>query len=109
MVSAAHDISSGGLIVALSEMSLGSNIGIKIEKPKKLNNLINYFFGEDQGRYLLEIEQEKLKIVEKTLQSSDVFYEKIGETQINFFEIEGEMKTDINDLFKINNQWYNNY
>ena len=26
-----------------------------------------------------------------------------------YFEIEGEMKTDINDLFKINNQWYNNY
>ena len=25
------------------------------------------------------------------------------------FEIEGEMKTDVNDLFNINNQWYNNF
>ena len=27
----------------------------------------------------------------------------------DFFEIERELKININDLFKINNKWYNNY
>ncbi len=38
LVTSAHDISSGGLLVALSEMSIGSNLGAKIYKPKKLTN-----------------------------------------------------------------------
>ena len=105
----AHDISSGGLLVSLSEMSIGSNLGIKIDKPKKLRNSLEYFFGEDQGRYILEIDQDNYKVVEKLLKSNNIYHEYIGRTQKNFFEIEGEMKIDINDLFKINNQWYNNY
>jgi phosphoribosylformylglycinamidine synthase II len=32
---AIHDISSGGLLIALAEMSLSSNLGLKIDKPKK--------------------------------------------------------------------------
>ena len=109
LISSAHDISNGGLIVALSEMSIHSKIGIKIEKPKKLGNLFEYFFGEDQSRYILEVDSEKLKKTETILKKNNIFYEKIGKTQKKFFEIEGEMKTDVNDLFNINNQWYNNF
>ena len=109
LVSSVHDISSGGLIVALSEMSIGSNLGVKIEKSKKLRNSIEYFFGEDQGRYVLEIDKRKCKQVEKILNTDNIYYENIGITQEKYFEIEGEMKTNINDLFKINHKWYNNY
>jgi len=109
LISSTHDISSGGLITALSEMSIGSNFGVKIKKPKKLTSSIEYFFGEDQSRYILEIEEKNLIEVEKILQSKNIYYEKIGFTQDNNFEIEGEMKISINDLFKVNNQWYNNY
>ena len=106
---AAHDISSGGLILALSEMSIESKIGVKSEKPKKLRNLTEYFFGEDQSRYVLEISKKNLLKVEEMLKSNNIYYENIGSTQNDYFEVEGEMKTNINDLFEINNQWYNNY
>ena len=109
LVEAAHDISSGGLILALSEMSIESKIGVKIEKPKKLRNLTEYFFGEDQSRYVLEISKKNLLKVEEMLKSNNIYYENIGSTQNDYFEVEGEMKTNINDLFEINNQWYNNY
>ena len=33
----------GGLITSLSEMTFGSNYGVKVEKPKKLGNLNQYF------------------------------------------------------------------
>ena len=109
LVLSAHDVSSGGLIVTLSEMSIGSNIGLKLEKPKKLSNLIEYFFGEDQGRYVLQISKSNLGKVEKQLKKNSTFFEVIGTTQKNYFEIVGETKININELFKINNQWYKNY
>ena len=109
LVLSSHDISNGGLLTALSEMSMGSSLGIKIEKSKKLRNLNEYFFGEDQGRYVLEIDEKNLAKVEKFLKNSNIFYEIIGKTQENYFEIEGEMKINTNFLFKANNQWYNNY
>ena len=109
LVSSVHDVSSGGLIVTLAEMSMGSNYGAKIIKPKKLTNPFNYFFGEDQSRYILEIEKGNLEKVEKILKNNNIFYENIGSTQKDYFEIQGELKININALYKINNQWYNNY
>ena len=109
LVLSAHDISSGGIILALSEMSMGTEFGIKIKKPKELRNLNEYFFGEDQGRYILEIDQNNLAKVEKFLDKSNIHYENIGLTQRAYFEIIGEMKLDNNALFKANNQWYNSY
>ena len=104
-----HDISSGGLLIALAEMSMGSDYGVKINKPKKLTNLFKYFFGEDQSRYVLEINKENMKKVEEILKNNNIFYENIGLTQKDYFEIEKEMKISVKELYKINNQWYNNY
>ena len=109
LILSAHDVSNGGLLVALSEMAMSSNYGIRIHKPKKLTNNIEYFFGEDQGRYILEIDVDKLSIAEKILKDNNIFFEKIGYTQKNYFEIDGELKINVKDLFKINNEWYNKY
>ena len=46
---AAHDISDGGLIVALAEMALAGNIGFSLSKALTAASA----FGEDQGRYIL--------------------------------------------------------
>jgi phosphoribosylformylglycinamidine synthase len=104
-----HDVSSGGILVALTEMSIDTNYGVLINKPRKLTNLFKYFFGEDQSRYIIEIDRENLEKVEKILKNNNIFYENIGTTQKNYFEIIGEMRLGIKDLYKINNQWYNNY
>ena len=109
LVLSSHDVSNGGLIVALCEMTISSNYGAKIKKPKILTNLFEYFFGEDQGRYILEIESINLEKIEKILKINNIYYEKIGNTQNDYFEIEGELKSNIKDLFKINNEWYNKY
>ena len=109
LVESVHDISSGGLIIALTEMSLASQYGLKINKPKTLSNLMEYFFGEDQGRYLIEIEPGNLEKVKKILDENNVFNEVIASVQKDNFEIIGELKININELSKINNKWYNNY
>ncbi|MEJ7927778.1 phosphoribosylformylglycinamidine synthase subunit PurL [Sphingobium sp. AN641] len=48
-VTAVHDISDGGLIVALAEMALAGNIGCELTASLDAAKA----FGEDQGRYVL--------------------------------------------------------
>ena len=49
-VTAVHDISDGGLLVALAEMALAGGIGANLETSLSSAPVA---FGEDQGRYLV--------------------------------------------------------
>ncbi len=109
LTSSVHDISSGGLILALAEMTFKSGYGIKINKPKNFSNLMEYFFSEDQSRYLIEVMPDNLNKTCKILNENNIFNETIGIVQKNYFEIPGELKIEIKDLYKMNNSWYNNY
>jgi phosphoribosylformylglycinamidine synthase II len=109
LVSSVHDISSGGLLLALAEMTFKSGYGIKIDKPKNLSNLMEYYFSEDQGRYVVEIEPSNLEKVTKILKENNVFNEIVGTVQKDYFEVTGQLKINTNELYKINNTWYNNF
>ena len=61
-IKSAHDISLGGLITALSKMCI-KEIKDKINKLKNLINEFEYFFAEDQGRYLIEIDPKDFEEV----------------------------------------------
>ena len=51
-INAAHDLSEGGLAVALAEMALAGKLGASIAQlPAGPTHAV--LFGEDQGRYLL--------------------------------------------------------
>src|SRR6202035_3401537 len=52
LVTAAHDISDGGLLVALAEMAMAAGIGAVLERSSALPAHA-FWFGEDQGRYVL--------------------------------------------------------
>tara|TARA_B100000941_G_scaffold269096_1_gene226152 strand:+ start:641 stop:2833 length:2193 start_codon:yes stop_codon:yes gene_type:complete len=109
LVLSAHDISSGGILVSLAEMSVASGLGLKINKPKKFTNIFEYFFGEDQGRYLIEITKDNQKKVETTLKNNNIFFETIAEVQNDAFEMDKIFSLKTKDLRKYNYQWYNKY
>ena len=48
-VTAVHDVSDGGLLVALAEMGMGSGLGCTLDIPLTAASA----FGEDQGRYIV--------------------------------------------------------
>ena len=52
-VTACHDLSDGGLLVAAAEMAMASNIGATLSPPEGGPALHAWGFGEDQGRYLV--------------------------------------------------------
>lgn len=58
VVTAAHDISDGGLAVALAEMAIASDIGAHITEPANLRTSAATWFGEDQARYIITIKTD---------------------------------------------------
>ncbi|WP_295141456.1 phosphoribosylformylglycinamidine synthase subunit PurL [uncultured Reyranella sp.] len=52
-VHACHDLSDGGLLVALAEMCLSGGTGACIKLPVRDVAPHAYLYGEDQGRYLI--------------------------------------------------------
>ena len=59
-----HDVSLGGILTAVSKMCIKGKKGIKINSLKGLTNKYEYFFGEDQARYIVEIPEAGLKKVD---------------------------------------------
>ncbi len=53
LLAAAHDLSDGGLAVAAAEMALAAGCGASVAGAPSGLTPAGWFFGEDQGRYLL--------------------------------------------------------
>ncbi|MFC0409703.1 phosphoribosylformylglycinamidine synthase subunit PurL [Roseomonas elaeocarpi] len=52
-VLACHDLSDGGLLVAIAEMLMAGNTGLRLRDVAGSTPAHAYWFGEDQGRYIL--------------------------------------------------------
>ncbi len=52
LITACHDVSDGGLLVAAAEMALAAGRGLNLHTPVKARKAA-FWFGEDQGRYLV--------------------------------------------------------
>lgn len=65
----AHDISSGGLAVALAEMALASDVGATIDGENKMSRVDASWFGESATRVLIassaEWEQQLIRLAEE--------------------------------------------
>jgi phosphoribosylformylglycinamidine synthase subunit PurL len=53
-IAACHDLSDGGLFVALAEMAMASDRGVRLEPIPADLPTCAYLFGEDQARYVIE-------------------------------------------------------
>jgi phosphoribosylformylglycinamidine synthase len=60
-VSAVHDLSDGGLVVAAAEMALASDVGLTLDATSTTHAHC-FLFGEDQGRYLIATGQPEAVI-----------------------------------------------
>lgn len=58
LLSAVHDLSDGGLAVALAEMALSGNIGAQVTANDNYT-AAQWWFGEDQARYIVTVAPDK--------------------------------------------------
>ena len=53
LVTACHDVADGGLLVAIAEMCLASGLGATLQPDRDDVAEHAFWFGEDQGRYVV--------------------------------------------------------
>ena len=72
-LTAAHDISDGGLAIAATEMALSGDIGVTV-----IDGDAGWFFGEDQARYLLGINPSHAQATLSFFQAAQVPIKHVG-------------------------------
>ena len=108
-IKAAHDVSLGGIITALSKMCIKGKKGATLKKPNYLINQFEYLFGEDQGRYIIEITKDDLGSVTKILQDNSVHFDELATVNENELIIDNKTKVSIDDLIESHTTWLTNY
>lgn len=83
-ITAIHDVSAGGLAIALSEMVMSSDLGCEVELTCDDLDENQLLYSESHGRYLLTV---KADACEEILSKMDVPVEVIGEVKGNVLKI----------------------
>jgi len=108
-IKSAHDVSLGGIITALSKMCIKGKKGATLKKPNYLINQFEYLFGEDQGRYIIEISKDDKESATKILQENSVHFDELGSVNDDSLIIDDKTKVSIDDLIKSHTNWLTNY
>ncbi len=109
LIESAHDVSLGGIITALTKMCIRGKKGIKLNKLKTLINKFQYFFAEDQGRYIIEINKNNIKKVKEILNNNSVHYDELAIVIEKDIIIDKEPILTIDELMIANKKWLKEY
>jgi phosphoribosylformylglycinamidine synthase len=89
-VSAAHDLSDGGLLVALAEMAMASGLGARLDAAPEDVAAHAYWFGEDQARYLVTVPAAQAEALIAKARDASVLATRIGTVGGDAVAIAGE-------------------
>ena len=106
LVDTSHDVSDGGILIALTEMAIKNNIGFEIKTNK--SNSHRFLFGEDQGRYIISIQDKNLIKVKKILEESNIIYTIAGVTIDKVIKV-NEEEIPIDEIKEIYENWFTKY
>ncbi len=109
LIESAHDVSLGGIMVAVSKMCIKGNKGIKLDKIKNLINKFEFYFSEDQGRYIVEITKKNEAKITKILKDNSVHFDKLGVITKKDIIIKDEPILTVDDLIECNKKWLKEY
>jgi phosphoribosylformylglycinamidine synthase II len=92
---AVHDLSDGGLLIALAEMAIASGIGAVLETAS-LVPAHAFWFGEDQARYVVTAIDSEL--VAQRAKAAAVPFTRLGATGGNVLSLSGERPLSVDEL-----------
>ncbi|RCK51748.1 phosphoribosylformylglycinamidine synthase [Thalassospira profundimaris] len=106
LVRTCHDVSDGGLLVAIAEMCLAGNVGADVHLPEQ-GSEIAWLFGEDQARYVVATRDPDSVL--NAAASANVNAVIVGHAGGTAITIEGEDPLELADLRKAHEGWMPNY
>ncbi len=106
---AVHDLSDGGLAVALAEMAMASGIGAALSEAPVDIPAHAYWFGEDQARYLVTVPAAQAQAVIERAQAVGVLATSIGVTGGEALALPGEPLLTLKALTERFEGWLPHY
>lgn len=106
-VTACHDLSDGGLALALAEMAIKSGKGASIELGEGARHAL--MFGEDQARYVVSTSAETAKLLALNAEGSGIPFRilgTVGGTELSFGDT---CKVSVDALKTAYEGWFPNY
>jgi phosphoribosylformylglycinamidine synthase II len=105
LVDTAHDVSGGGLVVALAEMAIAGGIGMgfdetEIEPKFGVGRKDNGLFGETGAHFIISVREERWEDLQAALGRARVPYDDIGRTGGDRITIPGLIDLSLSDLKK---------
>ena len=100
-IAAAHDLSDGGLAVAISEMALAAKIGATVNIPE---DYFVHLFSETPGRILIAIESEKIDEFIGRAIDLEITTTRIGKTGGDQLVFENLFSISIAEMHKVNSE-----
>ena len=109
-VTVCHDVSDGGLLVAIAEMAMAGNHGVSltIARPGTAN-LHAKLFGESQGRYVLAVPPSRLTALVQRAGRAGVLARVIGTTGGDRLTVGEGQSISLASLRELNQSWLPNY
>jgi phosphoribosylformylglycinamidine synthase subunit PurL len=105
LVTAVHDCSDGGLLVALAEMAMAGDMGAEIALPPLQVPAHAFLFGEDQARYVVACAAGDLDTVLRAAQAAGVPAVHLGATCGDALTIDGFPPIYVADLRARHEAW----
>jgi phosphoribosylformylglycinamidine synthase II len=112
LTSAVHDVSDGGVAVAVAEMALAGGIGAMIEADVLGADIAPTFFAEDQGLYVVTVPDIALVPFLHASDEAGVFIDRLGRTIANrvIFELaESDHSVTIAALREANEAFFHDW
>jgi phosphoribosylformylglycinamidine synthase II len=105
LVTAVHDISDGGLVVAIAEMALAGNIGARLYGAPAFLTEHGFWFGEDQARYVVTVKSEQADALAARAKTAGVPIRRIGLTHGTALTLPGEREILLDKLRERHEGW----
>ncbi|SDL66635.1 phosphoribosylformylglycinamidine synthase [Catalinimonas alkaloidigena] len=87
LIRSAHDVSDGGLFVALAEAAMPGQLGFTVENKTDLRGDI-FYFGESQSRVVVSVKREHKEAFEAAV---GVAYQWLGQVTPTGFVLDGKV------------------
>ena len=107
-VTACHDVSDGGLLVALAEMCFAKNIGATVKLGSELPPHA-FAFGEDQARYIITTSAQNAQEILKAAAAKNIPAASLGKTGGEALVVDGLLNEKVATLRQINEAWMPTY
>jgi phosphoribosylformylglycinamidine synthase subunit PurL len=106
---AVHDVSDGGLLIALAEMAIAGGIGAQLLATPSSTVPHAWWFGEDQARYIVTVPAADAGLVLAKMKGAGVPCVRIGTTGGDAIAVAGEAPVSVSSLNTAFESWLPSY